>query len=128
MRLEAYIEKAFVRKEHVSIFLDFEKAYEITMVHGILWDVFLIGLFGRLPGFVSPGSMALRNPFVSHCRQTLLIQSLFSILGLQNLLCAYVLGRWSVAYNFGVSGTFTLTIDFNFSKTFTRAYFLYYII
>jgi hypothetical protein len=37
----------------VALFFDLEKAYDTTWRHGILLDLFNIGLRGRLPTFIS---------------------------------------------------------------------------
>ena len=54
VRLESYIREAFVRREHVvSVFFDLEKAYDTTWKYGILRDLHVAGLRGRLPDFIS---------------------------------------------------------------------------
>jgi hypothetical protein len=54
VRLETFIRKAFVNKQHLeSIFLDFEKAYDTTWKYGILKDLNDAGLKDRLPLFIS---------------------------------------------------------------------------
>jgi potassium voltage-gated channel Eag-related subfamily H protein 8 len=54
VRLETFIKKAFVNKEHlVSIFFDLEKAYDTTWKYGILKDLKDTVLKSRLPLFIS---------------------------------------------------------------------------
>ena len=54
VRLESYIKNAFVSSDHVvSVFFDLEKAYGTTWKHGILKDLYSLGLRGRLPVFIS---------------------------------------------------------------------------
>jgi len=54
IRLESYIRKAFVRREHVvSVFFDLEKAYDTTWKYGILRDLHEAGIRGQLPDFIS---------------------------------------------------------------------------
>ena len=51
VRFETFIRNAFVKKEHVlTIFFDFEKAYDTTWKHGILADLW--DLRGHLPRFI----------------------------------------------------------------------------
>jgi len=51
--LETFIREAFVQKQHaVAIFFDLEKAYDTTWKHGIMKDLFDVGLCGRLPMFI----------------------------------------------------------------------------
>ncbi|GBM05902.1 hypothetical protein AVEN_135270-1 [Araneus ventricosus] len=53
LKLEMAIREAFMRKKHlVSIFFNFEKAYDRTRQHGILKDLSDIGLKGNLPLFI----------------------------------------------------------------------------
>ena len=53
VRLETFIREAFVQKQHaVAIFFDLEKAYDTTWKHGIMKDLFDVGLRGRLPMFI----------------------------------------------------------------------------
>ena len=53
VRFEAFIRNAFVKKEHVlTIFFDLEKAYDTTWKHGILADLWNLGLRGHLPRFI----------------------------------------------------------------------------
>jgi len=41
VRLETFVREAFVNKQHaVAIFLDLEKAYDITWKYGIMKDLF----------------------------------------------------------------------------------------
>ena len=52
VRLEIFIRKAFIKKEHlVAVFFDLEKAYDTTWKYGIMNDLHEIGLKGRLPIF-----------------------------------------------------------------------------
>ncbi|GBO37413.1 putative RNA-directed DNA polymerase from transposon X-element, partial [Araneus ventricosus] len=52
-QLETAIRDAFVTKKHlISIFFDMDKAYDRTWRHGILRDLFIIGLRGNLPIFI----------------------------------------------------------------------------
>ena len=45
IRLETFIRKAFIRKQHLSaVFFDLEKAYETTWKYGILRDLYNLGL------------------------------------------------------------------------------------
>jgi len=54
IRLESYIRKAFVRREHVvSVLFDLEKAYDTTWKYGMLCDLHKAGIRGRLPDFIS---------------------------------------------------------------------------
>ena len=54
INLETYVREAFLRKEHVvSVFFDLEKAYDTTWKHGILRDLYNMGLRGRMPIFIS---------------------------------------------------------------------------
>ena len=53
IRLETFIRECFIRKEHmVAIFFDLEKAFDTTWKHGILKDLFDLGLRGNLPVFI----------------------------------------------------------------------------
>ena len=54
VRLETFIRKAFIKKEHLVsvVFFDLEKAYDATWKYGIMKDVHDIGLKGRLPFFL----------------------------------------------------------------------------
>ena len=53
VRFETFIRNAFVKKEHVlTIFFDFEKAYDTTWKHGILADLWDLGFRGHLPRFI----------------------------------------------------------------------------
>jgi len=53
VRFESVIRDAFIRGEHaVSVFFDLEKAYDTTWKHGILSDLYTMGLRGRLPCFI----------------------------------------------------------------------------
>ena len=53
IRLETFIRDAFVNREHVvSVFFDFEKAYDSTWRYSILKDLHDLGLRGRLPVFI----------------------------------------------------------------------------
>jgi len=54
VRFETFVREGFVRREHVvSVFFDLEKAYDTTWKHGILHDLHMCGLRGRLPEFIS---------------------------------------------------------------------------
>ena len=53
VRLETYIRDAFASKEHVvAIFFDLHKAYDTAWKHGILKDLYDMGLRGNLPIFI----------------------------------------------------------------------------
>ena len=53
IRLETFIREAFIRKQHLTaVFFDLEKAYDTTWKYGILWDLYNLGLRGRLPMFI----------------------------------------------------------------------------
>ncbi|GBN07213.1 hypothetical protein AVEN_204121-1 [Araneus ventricosus] len=53
LQQETAIRDGFVAKKHlVSIFFDMDKAYHRTWRHGILKDIFNIGLRGNLPIFI----------------------------------------------------------------------------
>ena len=53
IKLETYIRNAFINKEHVvAVFFDLEKAFDTTWKHGILKDLYNLGLRGNLPTFV----------------------------------------------------------------------------
>ena len=54
VRLETFIRDAFRHREHVvAVFFDLDKAYDTTWKHGILQDLYRIGLRGNLPKFIS---------------------------------------------------------------------------
>ena len=53
VRLETYVRDAFACKEHVvTLFCDLHKAYDTAWKHGILKDLYDIGLRGNLPIFI----------------------------------------------------------------------------
>ena len=53
VRLEKLIREAFLQKEHlVAVFFDLEKAFDTTWKHGILNDLYNLGLRGHLPIFI----------------------------------------------------------------------------
>ena len=53
IRLDTYIRDAFLNGEHVTaVFFDLHKAYDTTWKHGILKDLYNIGLRGNLPFFI----------------------------------------------------------------------------
>ena len=53
VRLEAAIQDAFVRRQHlVAVFFDLQKAYDTAWRHGILRQMHAWGFRGRLPQFV----------------------------------------------------------------------------
>ena len=53
VRLETFIRDAFIKREHVvAVFFDLEKAYDTTWRYGILKDLHIFGLKGRLPNFI----------------------------------------------------------------------------
>ena len=53
VRLESFIRDAFFNKQQVvSIFFDLEKAYDTTWKYGILKDLRVAGLRGRMPIFI----------------------------------------------------------------------------
>ena len=53
VRLETYVRDAFACNEHVvAIFFDLHKAYDTTWKHGILKDLYDMGLRGNLPIFI----------------------------------------------------------------------------
>ena len=53
IRFETFIRNAFIKKEHVlTIFFDFEKAYNTTWKHSILADLWDLGFRGHLPRFI----------------------------------------------------------------------------
>ena len=53
VRLETYIRDAFASDEHVvAVFFDLHKAYDTTWKHGILKDLYDMGLRGNLPIFI----------------------------------------------------------------------------
>ena len=51
--LERYLRDAFALRQQAVGLFDLEKAYETTWQYGIIWDLYMIGLRGRLPIFVS---------------------------------------------------------------------------
>ena len=54
VRLETFIRDAFLNKQEVvSIFFDLEKAYDTTWKYGILKDLHVAGLRGRMPIFIT---------------------------------------------------------------------------
>ena len=53
------------------------------------------------------------------------ISPIFFEVGIQNLVCGYILGCWSVTYHFRV--TVTLTSDLVFRIIMSRAYLYYYL-
>ena len=52
VRLETFIREAFIKKEHLVVFFDLEKAYDTTWEYGIMKNIRDIGLKGRLPLFI----------------------------------------------------------------------------
>ena len=53
IRLDTYVRDAFINKEHVAaVFFDLHKAYDTTWKHGILRDLYDMGLRGNLPIFI----------------------------------------------------------------------------
>ena len=52
VRLETFIHDAFIKREHVVVFFDLEKAYDTIWRYGILKDLYNFGLKGRLPNFI----------------------------------------------------------------------------
>ena len=53
VRLETFIREAFINKEHVTaVFFYLEKAFDTTWKHGILKDLYELGLKGNLPNFI----------------------------------------------------------------------------
>ena len=45
--------ETFIRKQHLmAVFFDLEKAYNTTWKYGIMWDLYDLGLRGRLPMFI----------------------------------------------------------------------------
>ena len=53
VRLETYIRDAFASDEHVvAVFFDLHKAYDTAWKHGILKDLYDMGLRGNLPIFI----------------------------------------------------------------------------
>jgi len=53
VRLESFVREAFIQNQHVvAVFFDLEKAYDTTLKHGIMKDLYDAGLRGRLPLFV----------------------------------------------------------------------------
>ena len=54
IRLETWIREGFLNREHVvAVFFDLEKAYDTAWKHGVLADLFRLGLRGNLPIFIS---------------------------------------------------------------------------
>ena len=53
VRFESFVREAFIKKEHVAIFFDLEKAKDTTWKHGILRDLHELGFRGRLLCFIS---------------------------------------------------------------------------
>jgi len=52
--LEAFIRDSFIQGDHVfTVFFDLEKAYDTTWKHGILVDLYDMGMRGRMPIFIS---------------------------------------------------------------------------
>ena len=63
IRLESFIREAFIQRQHaVAVFFDLEKAYDCTCKYGIMKDLHLAGLRGRLPCFIEG---FLKNSFQS---------------------------------------------------------------
>jgi len=53
IRLESYIRKEMLKNHHVvAVFFDLEKAYDTVWKHGILTDLYRMGLRGHLPHFI----------------------------------------------------------------------------
>ena len=53
VRLDTYIRDALINQEHaVAVFFDLHKAYDTTWKHGILKDLYGMGLRGNLPIFI----------------------------------------------------------------------------
>ena len=53
VRLETWVREGLINREHVvAISFDLEKAYDTTWRHGILLDLYNIGLRGNLPKFI----------------------------------------------------------------------------
>ena len=53
VRLETYVRDAFIKGQHaVAVFFDLHKAYDTTWKHGILKDLYDMGLRGNLPIFI----------------------------------------------------------------------------
>ena len=53
VRLETFIRDAFIQDQHlVAVFFDLQKAYDTTWKHGILEDLYNMGLRGHLPTFI----------------------------------------------------------------------------
>ena len=66
VRLETFIRKAFIKKEHlVTISFDIEKAYDTTWKYGIMKNIHDIGLKARLPLFIQKIS---KFKYVQLCR------------------------------------------------------------
>ena len=54
VRLETFIRNAFTNNEHlVAVFFYLQKAYDTTWKHGIMKDLYNMGLKGHLPMFIS---------------------------------------------------------------------------
>ena len=54
VRLETFARDAFITNQHlVAVFFDLQKAYDTTWKHGILQDLYDMGLRGCLPVFIS---------------------------------------------------------------------------
>ena len=54
VRLERTVQETFASKEHfISIFFDLEKAFDMTWKHGILKDLYDLGLRGNLPKYLA---------------------------------------------------------------------------
>ena len=50
VRLETMLRRAYAHGEHVvSVFFDLKKAYDTVWKHGIMRDLYNLGLRGRLP-------------------------------------------------------------------------------
>ena len=53
VRLETYVRDAFIKGQHATaVFFDLHKAYDTTWKHGILKDLYDMGLRGNLPIFI----------------------------------------------------------------------------
>ena len=53
VRLETFAREAFINRQHlVAVFFDLEKAYDTTWKHGIMKDLYAMGLRGNLPLFI----------------------------------------------------------------------------
>ena len=93
VRLESFIRDAFLNKQEVvSIFFDLEKAYDTTWKYGILKDLHVAGLRGRMPIFITKFLENRNFASVLHflmflirkweCLRAAFYQSLFSVLRL----------------------------------------------